>query len=73
MIRRVFLGGLFGTLMLALMLSTALARVVEHRLDNGLTVLVLVDPRAPVVTHQVWYRVGSMDEHSGISGVSHML
>lgn len=73
MIRRVLLGGLFGTLMMALVLPTALARVVEHRLDNGLTVLVLVDPRAPVVTHQVWYRVGSVDEHSGITGVSHML
>jgi zinc protease len=73
MIRRVFLCGLFGTLMTALMLSTALARVVEHQLENGLTLLVLVDSRAPVVTHQVWYRVGSMDEHSGISGVSHML
>jgi zinc protease len=73
MIRRVFLGGLFGMLMMALVLPTALARVVEHRLENGLTVLVLVDPRAPVVTHQVWYRVGSMDEHSGITGVSHML
>jgi zinc protease len=48
-------------------------RVIEHRLDNGLTVLVLEDARAPVVTHQAWYRVGSMDEHSGISGVSHML
>ncbi|HSM28364.1 MAG TPA: pitrilysin family protein [Thioalkalivibrio sp.] len=59
--------------MMALVLPTALARVVEHRLENGLTVLVLVDPRAPVVTHQVWYRVGSMDEHSGITGVSHML
>jgi len=73
MIRRVLLGGLFGTLMMALVVPTALARVVEHRLENGLTVLVLVDPRAPVVTHQVWYRVGSMDEHSGITGVSHML
>lgn len=73
MIRRVLLGGLFGTLMMALVLPTAVARVVEHRLDNGLTVLVLVDPRAPVVTHQVWYRVGSVDEHSGITGVSHML
>jgi zinc protease len=73
MIRRVFLGGLFGMLMMALVLPTALARVVEHRLENGLTVLVLVDQRAPVVTHQVWYRVGSMDEHSGITGVSHML
>ena len=73
MIRRVLLGGLFGTLMMALVAPAALARVVEHRLENGLTVLVLVDPRAPVVTHQVWYRVGSMDEHSGITGVSHML
>jgi len=47
--------------------------VVEARLDNGLTVLVLEDGRAPVVANQVWYRVGSADEHSGITGISHML
>lgn len=49
------------------------ANVVEHQLENGLTVLVLPDPRAPVVTNQVWYNVGSRHEHSGVTGVSHML
>jgi len=73
MIRRVFRCGFSAALILVLLLPPALARVVEHQLENGLTVLVLVDPRAPVVTHQVWYRVGSMDEHSGITGISHML
>lgn len=48
-------------------------RVVEHRLANGLKILILRDSRAPVVTNQVWYRVGAMDEHSGITGLSHML
>lgn len=49
------------------------ADVMEHTLENGLTVLVLPDPRAPVVTNQVWYGVGAMHEHSGITGISHML
>ncbi len=47
--------------------------VVEATLDNGLTVLVLEDRRAPVVANMVWYRVGSADEHSGVTGISHML
>lgn len=47
--------------------------VVEATLDNGLTVLVLEDRRAPVVANMVWYRVGAADEHSGITGISHML
>lgn len=71
--RRLFPGLLCGLLLWAVFHSIALADVVEHRLENGLTVLVLADPRAPVVTNQIWYRVGSMDEHSGITGISHML
>ena len=31
-------------------------------LDNGMQVVVLPDHRAPVVTHMVWYKVGSADE-----------
>ena len=34
-------------------------------LDNGLTVVVIEDHRAPVVTHMVWYRVGSADDPPG--------
>ena len=45
----------------------------EYRLDNGMKVLVRTDRRAPVVVSQVWYRVGSVDEHRGVTGVSHAL
>mgnify|MGYP006288931695 CR=1 FL=1 len=47
--------------------------VTEFELDNGMKVLVRPDRRAPVVVSQVWYRVGSVDEHRGITGVSHVL
>ncbi|HBR99125.1 MAG TPA: peptidase M16 [Gammaproteobacteria bacterium] len=42
-------------------------------LDNGLRVVVDVDHRAPVVVHQLWYKVGSVSEDNGISGISHVL
>ncbi|MEQ8747244.1 pitrilysin family protein [Pyruvatibacter sp.] len=42
-------------------------------LDNGLQVVVIEDRRAPVVTHMVWYRVGSADEPRGKSGIAHYL
>ncbi|MFN4263972.1 MAG: M16 family metallopeptidase [Thioalkalivibrionaceae bacterium] len=48
-------------------------QVFSKTLDNGLRVFVQVDRRAPVVTHQVWYAVGSADEPSGLTGISHML
>ncbi len=47
--------------------------VYEHRLQNGLKVIVKQDRRAPVVVSQIWYKVGSSYEHSGITGVSHVL
>jgi zinc protease len=42
-------------------------------LDNGLQVVVIPDRRAPVVTHMVWYKVGSADERPGESGIAHFL
>ncbi len=46
-----------------------------HRtvLDNGLTVLTKEVDTAPVVTVQVWYRVGSRNETPGINGIAHQL
>ena len=49
------------------------AKTHEKVFDNGLKVIVKEDHRAPVVISQVWYRVGSAQEHSGITGVSHVL
>ncbi len=42
-------------------------------LKNGLQVVVIPDRRAPVVTHMIWYRVGSADEKPGKSGIAHYL
>ncbi len=41
-------------------------------LSNGLQVLFLADHKAPIATVQVFYHVGSKDEHPGIRGVAHM-
>ncbi len=45
----------------------------ETRLDNGLTVIVKADNRSPVAVSMVWYRVGSIDEVTGSTGISHVL
>ena len=42
-------------------------------LSNGMRAVVLPDHRAPVVTHMIWYRVGSADEATGKSGLAHFL
>jgi len=44
----------------------------EYELKNGLKVIVYVDSSAPVVSTQVWYRVGAYDEPLGKTGISHM-
>ncbi len=56
-------------------LGSALADTqVEHfTLANGLEVVVIPDHRAPVVTHMIWYKVGSADETPGKSGLAHFL
>ena len=48
-------------------------QVYETILDNGLKVILLENHKAPVVTFQVWYRVGSRNEAWGKTGLSHML
>jgi zinc protease len=47
--------------------------VSHFTLDNGMQVVVIPDHRAPVVTHMVWYRVGSADEPKGKAGIAHFL
>jgi zinc protease len=45
----------------------------ETVLGNGMKVIVRPDHRAPVVMSQVWYRIGSVDESNGTTGISHVL
>ena len=42
-------------------------------LKNGMRVVVIPNHRVPVVTHMVWYKVGSADEPPGKSGTAHFL
>ena len=53
--------------------APAVDRVVAATLDNGLRVLLLEDHRSPIVSFQVWYRVGSRNEHRGATGIAHFL
>ncbi|ESX24594.1 zinc protease [Mesorhizobium sp. L103C119B0] len=46
-------------------------KVANFLLDNGMEVVVVPDHRAPIVTHMVWYKIGSADEPPGKSGIAH--
>jgi zinc protease len=45
----------------------------DTKLDNGMRVIVKEDHRSPVVVSMVWYKVGSIDEPKGLTGISHAL
>jgi zinc protease len=48
-------------------------KVTEKILPNGLKVLLKEEHKAPVVTFQIWYKVGSRNETLGKTGKSHVL
>ena len=58
---------------LGLTSSWSVAQTVSEVLPNGLTVVIKEDKRAPVAVSQIWYRVGSVDEITGQTGLSHAL
>ena len=53
--------------------SAEVGGVSDFTLQNGLEVVVVPDHRTPVVTHMIWYKVGSADETPGKSGLAHFL
>ena len=72
------------TIILACLVAVAMAfssqssaapstNVSYFKLANGLEVVVIPDRRTPVITHMVWYKVGSADEPPGKSGIAHFL
>jgi zinc protease len=44
----------------------------KKKLSNGLTVILVEDHTVPVVSYQSWFRVGSVDEELGYTGISHL-
>jgi zinc protease len=68
--------GLVAVLALVLHVTGAAAEgpdITNFTLQNGLEVVVIPDHRTPVVTHMIWYKVGSADETPGKSGLAHFL
>lgn len=53
--------------------SARAAEVREFMLANGMKGLLVEVSKAPVVTVQIWYKVGSRNEIMGRAGLSHML
>ena len=44
----------------------------EHTLDNGIKLLMLEKHDVPIVSLRIVYKVGSVNEHPGITGASHL-
>jgi len=73
LLKRALLITLDILLALASSLSAQKLAVGKFQLDNGLKVMILEDHSTPIVSVQVWYRVGSRNERTGETGLSHML
>ncbi|MCI0469121.1 MAG: insulinase family protein, partial [Nitrospirae bacterium] len=71
--RKLCLNLIFLLLFIPLIPFPVSASVKEHTLNNGLKVLIINDHKSPLATFQIWYRVGSRDEPSGKTGISHLL
>jgi zinc protease len=67
------LPSLIPVLLAAGLSTAAFANPYETTLKNGLRIIVKEDRRAPTAVQMVWYRIGSMDEVDGSSGVAHVL
>ncbi|HEY3344234.1 MAG TPA: pitrilysin family protein [Anaerolineaceae bacterium] len=46
-------------------------KITKTRLKNGLLVLLKEIHTAPIISHWVWYRIGSRNEPPGLTGASH--
>jgi zinc protease len=53
--------------------ATLTANVKKTVLANGMTILTKEVRSAPIVTVQVWYKIGSRDEAPGVNGIAHQL
>ena len=56
----------------ALKVTPPKLEVREHKLANGLDLLMYEDHSVPVATVELWYHVGSKDERKGRSGFAHL-
>ncbi len=63
---------LIHTLGGAVLAQTLSDRVVEHTLSNGLKILMVERHTVPTISFQITYKVGSVNETNGITGIAHL-
>jgi zinc protease len=68
-----FLPALTLCCVLLLPAAVSAAEPFYAKLENGMTVYILEEHKAPVVTVQIWYHVGGRNELSGRTGLAHLL
>ncbi|HLV86770.1 MAG TPA: pitrilysin family protein [Candidatus Sulfotelmatobacter sp.] len=68
---RVPLLAILGLVLLAMPVAAQNFNIQERTLKNGMKVLVQEDPSIPNVALYIFFRVGSRNEHEGITGLSH--
>lgn len=49
------------------------ASIDEYKLDNGLKIILKPNPNVPLLSFQVWYKVGSRNEDQNYTGLAHYL
>ena len=64
--------GLASSMLVSTLGAQARPRHEEFTLGNGLRVILLEDHSTPVVTVDIWYRVGSRNEQLGRTGLAHV-
>ena len=62
-----------GTATSGIAMAKPTSAAIEFSLRNGMKVIVREDHRAAVVAHMIWYKLGSVDERNGTTGVAHVL
>ncbi|MBI3607402.1 MAG: insulinase family protein [Nitrospirae bacterium] len=74
---RLFAGALVFVILLASAPTTPAGsllegRVIDRTLDNGMRVLLVERPAVPTVSYNIAFRVGSVNERAGESGLAHL-
>ncbi len=68
-----FAAVLYSFLAIATSARAAVFRPESFTLANGLQIVIVQNRLSPAVSQMVWYKVGSADEPSGLSGLAHYL
>lgn len=68
-----FFAGLIFLFPIFLTQKSAFFNIKEHILQNGMKILILEDHSSPIVSLGIWFKVGSRNEVTGKTGISHLL